>query len=228
MLAGSALTIWHKPPDRLADVWRAYRHTARGYPPLWYGGGAASMRQESGRWHQEGKGVAQYLALSPHGAWAERCRWADIRDDTRRLQEERMLWELQVEEHDIADIRSFDHYLACDIPPDLAIGRHNLAWPLADELRAAGYRGILSPAAAFDYLGAINLTLFDERLEAPQDVAMPVPGTVPRPDLYIPSMLLTDRGAPTEFAMRHTCPHRAPHLHFALWCSSASYTPTII
>ena len=98
------MALWTTPPDRLHGVWTAYRHTDRRFPPLWYGGGASSVRQESGRWHEEGRGVAQYLALSSNGAWAERCRYARIRDDDRRLEDRRKLWQLQVIEHDIADL----------------------------------------------------------------------------------------------------------------------------
>ena len=148
------------PPDRLDDVWQAWRHTDRRFPPLWYGGGSKSLRQESGRWHQESRGVAEYLALSANGAWAERCRYAGIRDDVRRETEKRKLWNLQVIEHDIADLSSFDRYLMCGLKPEWAIGLHAEVWPLADDLRAAGYRGVLSPASAYDVPEALNLTLF--------------------------------------------------------------------
>lgn len=217
--------MWHTPPDRLSDVWRAYRHTDQRFPPLWYGGGTTSLRQESGRWHEEGADVAQYLALSVNGAWAERCKQASIRDDVRRLEERRCLWELQVEEHDIADLDSFDKYLACGLAPELALGRHENAWPLADGLRAAGYRGILSPSAAYDRADAVNLTLFGERLELHQYGAMPHPSSNPRPDTFIPVVLITDSGPPTRHAMQHTCYRNEHHHSFAKWCAANGYTP---
>jgi hypothetical protein len=213
------MASWSRPPERVAGVWRAYRHTARGFPPLWYGGGSVSTRQESGRWHVEGEGVAQYLALSANGAWAERCRYASIRDDRRRLEDRRRLWELQVIEQDIADLSSFDRYIACGLSPSLAVGPHVHARALADDLRAVGYRGVLSPAAAYDQPGAanLNLTLFGERIEAHEYGAMPDPSANPRPDLFIQAIMITDAGVATEWAMQHTCYQGGHHQTLAAW-----------
>jgi hypothetical protein len=219
------MAMWSTPPDRVSGVWRAYRHTDKRFQPLWYGAGTTSLRQESGRWHQEGAGVAQYLALSTNGAWAERCRYASIRDDVRRVSETRCLWELQVQEHDIADLGSFDKYAACGLAPELAAGPHTTSWALADGLRAAGYRGILSPAAAYDQPRAVNLTLFGERIENHQYGAMPDPADNPRPDMFIPAILITDAGTPTQHAMHHTCYQNAYHQTFAAWCRANDYTP---
>lgn len=211
------MAIWTRPPDRVGGVWRAFRHTSRAFPVLWYGGGAITVRQESGRWHREGEDVAQYLSLSADGAWAERCRYAGLRDDVRRLEERRSLWELQVVEHDIADLGTFDRYGACGLVPELAVGGHARAWPLADALRAAGYRGVLSPSAAFDVEGAVNLTLFGERIEHQVHGALPAPGANPRPGLFVVAAELTDAAAPTRYAMHHTC-HQDDHHHtFATW-----------
>ena len=209
--------MWATPPERVAGEWTAYRHTDRRFPPLWYGAGAATLRQESARWHQEGAGVAQYLALSVNGAWAERCRYAHIRDDRRRLEDRRSLWQLQVVEHDLADLSSFDAYAACGLDPALAIGPHPACWPLADALVAAGYRGVLSPAAAYDVPGAINLTLFGERVEALTYGAMPPASSNPRPDVFLATVLVTDAGAPTAYAMHHTCYDGDHHRQFAAW-----------
>jgi hypothetical protein len=211
------LTTWRRAPERVAGVWRAYRHTDQRFQPLWYGGGTTSLRQEPGRWHEQGVDVAQYLSLSANGAWAERCRYASIRDDVRRLQETRMLWELQVVEHDVADLSSFDRYVACGLDPELAIGPHARCWPLGADLRAAGYRGILSPSAAYDRPDAVNLTLFGERLEDHHYATMPDPSANPRPDLFIPVLLIADAGAPTRHAMLHTCYRAADHRTFANW-----------
>jgi hypothetical protein len=216
-----AMASWSRPPERVAGVWRAYRHTARGFPPLWYGGGSVSTRQESGRWHVEGHDVAQYLALSVNGAWAERCRYASIRDDVRRLEDRRRLWELQVIETDIADLSSFDRYVACGLAPELAVGPHADAWTLAGELRAAGYRAVLSPAAAYDQPDAVNLTLFGERIEAHEHGAMPDPATNPRPELFLQAIMITDAGVPTEWAMQHTCFQGRHHQTFAAWRAQA-------
>lgn len=222
------MAMWSTPPDRVAGVWQAHRHTDRRFQPLWYSGDPnVLLTQESGRWHEQDKAVAQYLALSSNGAWAERCRAASIRDDIRRLEETRMLWEFQVKDHDIADLSSFDKYVACGLPPELAIAEHKQSQPLADELRAAGYRGILSPSAAYDRPDAVNLTIFGERLEDHQYAAMPDPDANPRPDLFIPAVMITDSGAPTEYAMHNTCYRNAHHRAFAHWCGATGYTPTL-
>lgn len=219
--------MWSTPPDRIAGVWRAYRHTDQRFSPLWYGGGTTSLRQETGRWHEEGAGVAQYLALSTNGAWAEHCRYQSIRDDIRRLEQKRCLWELQVQDHDIADLSTFDKYVACGLAPEIAVGPHRKSHALADALRADGYRGILSPAAAYDWPGAVNLTLFGERLEAHQYGAMPDPADNPRPDLFIDAILLTSTGTATQHAMRHTCYINAHHYTFAAWCKAHGHTPAL-
>jgi hypothetical protein len=219
------MALWSTPPERRAAVWQTYRHTAQGYQPLWYGGGRASLRQESGRWHQEGDGIAQYLSQSANGAWAERCRYAHIRDDARRRAEDRRLWELQVIEHDIADLSTFDRYLACGLGPELAVGAHEHTWALAAELRAAGYRGVLSPSAAYDRSDEVNLTLFDERIEAQTYGKMPDPADNPRPDMYIAAILITDSGAPTQYAMHHTCYQDGYHQTFDRWCAANGYRP---
>ncbi|MBV9311740.1 MAG: RES family NAD+ phosphorylase [Solirubrobacterales bacterium] len=221
------MAIWRRAPKRLDQVWRAYRHTSEAYLPLWYGGGALSLRQESGRWHEEGRDVAQYLALSSNGAWAERCRYAHIRDDARRLEERRQLWELQVIEHDVADLSSFERYLDCGLPPELAVGSHEQSWDLAYELRSAGYRGVLSPSAAYDQPGETNLTLFGERIEDQIYGAMPDPSENPRPEMYLVALLVTDAGAPPQYAMHHTCYQNEYHHTFDAWCRTRGYRPTL-
>ena len=120
-------------------------------------------------------------------------------------------------EHDLADLSSFDAYAACGLDPALAIGPHPACWPLADALVAAGYRGVLSPAAAYDVPGAINLTLFGERVEALTYGAMPPASSNPRPDVFLATVLVTDAGAPTAYAMHHTCYDGDHHRQFAAW-----------
>lgn len=180
------------------------------------------MTQESGRWHVEGEGVAQYLALSADGAWAERCRYASIRDHTRRLEERRHLWQMQIVEYDIADLSTWDRYVDCGLDPWLSVGAHTDAWGLARDLRAAGYRGVLSPSAALDAPGAVNLTLFGERIEHHVNGPMPAPEANPRPELYIQTLLITETGSPTTWAMQHTSYETGAHHEYAAWAAGAS------
>lgn len=211
------MASWTSEPARVAGSWIGYRHTALGIPPLWYGAGATTLRQESGRWHREGEALAQYLALSSDGAWAERIRYESIRTEEDRLEDHRCLWQLRVEEADVADLASFDAWGACGLDPALAVGDHADCQALADELRAAGYRGVLAPSAALDVAGAVNLTLFDERIEHRISGA-PLPDRPVVPNgLWLPAILLTDSGAPTMFAMEHACYRTGAHRGLAEW-----------
>jgi hypothetical protein len=75
----------------------------------------------------------------------------------------RNLWLVFVRETEIADLSSFDRYEACGLDAAIAVGDHAASQALADELRAARFRGVLSPAAALP--GVKNLTIFGERYE---------------------------------------------------------------
>lgn len=211
------MASWTSRPTAVAGTWTAYRHTAPGIPPLWYGAGATTLRQESGRWHREGEALAQYLALSSDGAWAERVRYESIRTDVERREDFRSLWQMRVQEDEIADLSSFDAWAACGLDPALAVGDHAACRELADELRAAGYRGVLAPSAALDVAGAVNLTLFGERIEH-RISGGPLPDEpVARSGVWLPAILLTDTGAPTTFALEHTCYRTGAHRTLAEW-----------
>jgi RES domain-containing protein len=209
---------WTSEPVAVAGRWIAYRHVADGIPPLWYGAGSTTLRQESGRWHREGESLVQYLALSSDGAWAERVRYEAIRTEARRRRERRSLWQLRVSADRIADLSTFDRWEACGLDPTIAVGDYAASQALASELRRARYRGVLSPSAALDVAGAVNLTLFGGRVEHPIE-GRPLPdeqvGGANAP--WVPAILLTDRGAPTPFAMTHTCYRASHHRTLAEW-----------
>lgn len=133
------------------------------WPPLYHNAGAPKPDQESGRWHREGEGYVQYLALSPLGAWAECARYYSVRSPKKARNMKRNLWLVFVREKRIADLSSFDKYDDCGLDPAIAVGKHRASQALADELRAAGFRGVLSPSAALP--GVVNLTVFGERYE---------------------------------------------------------------
>jgi RES domain-containing protein len=209
---------WTSRPAAVAGRWVAYRHVAQGVPPLWHGAGSTTLRQESGRWHREGESLVQYLALSCDGAWAERVRYEAIRTEARRLRETRSLWQLRVCADGIADLSTFDKWEACGLDPEIAVGHYAASQALASELRRARYRGVLSPSAALDVAGAVNLTLFGSRIE--QHIhGEPLPdepvGGANGP--WLPAVLLTDRGAPTPFAMAHTCYRLGEHRTLHEW-----------
>lgn len=209
---------WTSEPAAAAGRWVAYRHVAEGVPPLWHGAGSTTLRQEAGRWHREGEALVQYLALSSDGAWAERVRYESIRTEARRRRERRSLWQLRVSADRIADLSTFDRWEACGLDPAIAVGDHADSQALASELRRAGYRGVLSPSAALDVAGAVNLALFGSRVEQRMR-GLPLPaepiGGVNGP--WLPAILLTDRGAPTPFAMESTCYRSGHHRTLAEW-----------
>lgn len=209
---------WTSRPTAVAGRWVAYRHVARGVPALWHGAGSTTLRQESGRWHREGESLVQYLALSSDGAWAEHVRYQAIRTEARRLREHRSLWQLRVSADGIADLSTFDKWEACGLDPSIAVGDHAASQALASELRRARYRGVLSPSAALDLAGAVNLTLFGSHVEHRVE-GLPLPdepvGGANAP--WVPAILLTDRGAPTPFAMQHACYRTGRHRTLAEW-----------
>lgn len=192
---------WRAEPQRLAGSWRAYRQTAPDTAPLFHAAGEPTPCQRSGRWHRKGDGYAQYLALEATGAWCELIRYECIRANARAVEYTRKLWLVHVEEREIADLSRFEDYSACGLDPRLAVGEHEAAQQLADELREAGYRGLLSPSAAFP--GGTNLTLFGERYEKVLRT-QPELWPNPRPEIRLPCQLLAEAGPPAELVFE-TC-----------------------
>lgn len=157
------MASWRSEPARLTASWQAYRQVAPKWPPLVHAAGAVRPEQESGRWHRLGEGFAQYFALSPQGAWAELVRYHCIRDAELAREQRRNLWLATIHQRDIADLSTFPHWDDVGLNPAVAVGAHASAQDLAEELRDAGYRGLLAPSAALPE--AVNLTLFGPRYE---------------------------------------------------------------
>jgi hypothetical protein len=130
------------------------------------------------------------------GAWAECVRYLSIRSTEYARQQRRNLWVALINEHDIADLSTFDHYAACGIDARVAVGDHNQSQELADDLRRANYRGVLSPSAALP--DAVNLTLFGVRYE--HVTGGDLSGWAnPDPESWIPVQLTAERtGPPTR------------------------------
>jgi hypothetical protein len=155
---------WRARPSAVSGEWTCFRQVSPEWPSLYHNAGAPVPDQESGRWHREREGYAQYLALSPLGAWAECARYYSLRSPAQARNMKRDLWLVFARETGIADLSSFDRYDACGLDPAVAVDPdHSASRALADELRAAGFRGVLSPSAALP--GVVNLTLFGERYE---------------------------------------------------------------
>jgi RES domain len=186
---------WRAEPARLTGEWRCYRQTSPDWPPLYHAAGEPVPSQSSGRWHRQGEGYAQYMALEPLGAWAELVRYEGIRGNARADAYRRNLWLVYVAEHDIADLSTFERYDACGLDPRIAVGDHAAAQRLADDLRDAGYRGLLSPSAAL--VGATNLTLFGSRFEKVLLGGLEI-WRNPQPEIRLPCSLVVEGNPPTQ------------------------------
>jgi hypothetical protein len=92
-------------------------------------------------------------------------RYESLRTEADRLEDHRSLWQLRISADQIADLSTFDKWEACGLDPEIAVGDHADSQALASELRRAHYRGVLSPSAALDVAGAVNLTVFGGRIE---------------------------------------------------------------
>lgn len=192
---------WRTRPASVSGRWLAYRQVATDTAPLFHAAGEPYPSQPSGRWHREGEGYAQYLALEAAGAWAELIRFERIRAHARSRQYERNLWLVFIDESNIADLRSFDLYTHCGLDPRIAVGEHAEAQVLAEELRIAGFRGLLSPSAALP--GATNLTLFGERYEKIL-LTSPENWVNPEPEVRLPCNLVA-LAAPPPHLITQTC-----------------------
>ena len=192
---------WRVDPTRLSGDWSCYRQTSPDWPALYHAAGEPAPSQISGRWHRQGEDYAQYLSLEPLGAWAELVRYEAIHTAERARSYHRRLWLCFVRETEIADLSTFDAYQQCGLDAGIAVGDHAASQALADELRAAGYRGLLSPSAAL--VGATNLTLFGERYERVMLGGLDR-WRNPRPDLFIPCSLVVEGGPPVQLLEQTT------------------------
>lgn len=186
---------WRAEPARLRGEWSCFRQVDPQWAPLYHAAGEPIPSQSDGRWHRLGEGYAQYLALEPMGAWAELVRYEAIRGAPRSEQYRRRLWLMFVREDDIADLSTFERYAACGLDPRIAVGAHTASQHLADDLRAAGFRGVLSPSAAL--VGATNLTLFGDRYEKVLLGGL-ASWPNPRPDVRVPCSLVAEGHPPDQ------------------------------
>lgn len=200
---------WRREPGRLAGRWEAFRHGAPGVPPVWRRRSTIDpYEQPSARWHSEGDGVCQYLALDEATAWAEHIVHAGIESDLDRRDHPRRLWRFWAEEHDIADLQSGKHFADCGLPSMWDDAGYGRCQALARELRSAGFRGLISPSAALP--GGICLSLFGERYDiepgphtadsrertTPPDSDRFVVVTMVADEALVPPGVLFERGVP--------------------------------
>ena len=185
------MASWRVEPKAVAGEWTCFRQTSPEWPALYHNAGTPNPDQDSGRWHRKGEGYAQYLALAPLGAWAECARYYSVRSSRQAREMKRNLWLVFVRETRIADLSSFDHYDDRGLDPVIAVSGYAGSQALGDELRAAGFRGVLSPSAALP--GVVNLTVFGERYER---VLLTDVAAWPNPDVdaWLPVQVVVEEG----------------------------------
>lgn len=210
------MASWGHEPDRLADTWDAFRQVARHYPPLWHPGSRARpTNQPSGRWHRAGEGYAQYFALDTDGAWAEQLRYEGIRTEAQLLAGDYRvrLWRCSIHEREIADLSSFDEIERVSLDPEMFLeDEHDRCQELADELRAAGFRGLVTPSAAAPYV--TNLTLFGPRREVRSHIFR---GPVRDPDFFIRVSLAADEASAPPHVLDLVRYWGDPHPEYLDW-----------
>jgi hypothetical protein len=208
---------WRTEPARVATTWHCYRQVSPKFPPLYHAAGEPTPSQESGRWHVQGHGYAQYLSLSPQGAWAELVRYYSIRDEDLAREQRRNLWLMLVREGDIADLGTFEHWDAAGLDPRCAVGPHADCQRLGEELLAAGFRGVLSPSAALP--GVMNLTLFGERYEQIRTGGLEG-WTNPDPNIFLPCERVAQEASPPMELITETCFINGPHAGYRGYLTS--------
>jgi hypothetical protein len=207
---------WRREPDRLATEWVAFRQVAKGYPPLWHPGSRTKpANQPLGRWNRQGEGYAQYLSLETDGAWAELVRFEGIRTEAQRLGAElrKRLWRCWVDETDIAELSSFAKIESAGLDAEMVVEDDYLrCHALADDLREAGYRGLLTPSAAAAEI--VNLTLFGPRREVRSHQVRALERL---PPFFVRVSLTADEAAPPEHVLDIVRHWGDPHLGYLEW-----------
>ncbi len=177
----------HEPLEvRVADV--AFRYSDYD-TPLW-----ARPNTRAGRWHTARSEPTQYTCLSPDGCWADLIRQENLRTELDVALVRMPLWVLKIDEHRIADYRTFEKAEAAGFPPDALVDEDwERCQAEAKRLKHLGFRGVLSPAAALP--GETALTLFGGRRAVSWDEA-------PRLVSAIPSKIVTIGAPPTGLVER--------------------------
>lgn len=189
-------------PKGLAGTWRAYRQVGPNLPALWN----PYSPQPRGRWHRPEQ-RAQYFALDTDGAWAEIVSRHGCDPDLVREQR-RSLWSCWLQEREIADLAAAASIASSGLDLDAMtdLDDYDYCHRLSDELRAAGYRGLLSPNASL--IGAVNITLFGDRFPTPVG-----PGAASRGDLVNrrpDTFVLVANSAELALAPSHLLPVTRP------------------
>lgn len=142
-------------------------------------------------------------------------RFEAIRGPARAREHRRRLWRMLVREREIADLGTFDSYQRAGLDPRIAVGDHVASQQLAEELRAAGFRGVLAPSAAL--VGAQNLTLFGERYEKVLSAALEE-WPNPDPDRLVACSLVVEGLPPAQLVTETVfrgMPHEGYRAHMA-------------
>lgn len=160
-----------------------------------------------GRWHRVGAGQSvQYWAYAPETAWAESLRAQGITEADDIEQMRSKLWVGQVCMSDVALLsdRRWLEWLGID-EDDLVSESWHVCQDAAEQLRAAGANGLVTPSAALP--GRLNLVVF-KRMVRGDWVETPTGARTLRfPDLLLPCQLI-GRGRP-PLDLRHQVNYRS-------------------
>ncbi|HYB23843.1 MAG TPA: RES family NAD+ phosphorylase [Solirubrobacteraceae bacterium] len=162
-------------PETISVTATAYRYSSYD-TPFW-------VRENSrpGRWHRQGDGATQYLAMSTDGAWAELIRYEELTVEDEVAMVSVSMWAVAIEQGMIADYSIFEQAERAGFDPAALVDEdHERCQREAARLRELNYAGVLAPSAALP--GAVNLTLFGPRMastwERPKLLASSVPATI--------------------------------------------------
>jgi hypothetical protein len=207
---------WRTEPSRTKASWLCFRQVHPDFPPLFHDAGEPIPSQESGRWHRQGEAYAQYLSLHPLGAWAECARYYSIRSAAFAREQQRNMWIVLAKETDVANLSTFDRYANCGLDPRVAVASHRESQALADDLRSAGFRGVLSPSAALP--DVVNLTIFGQRYEKVLATDLRA-WKNPDPQSWLPCSLVSERGPVPSALTTETVFLKQKHEGYRRWLS---------
>jgi RES domain-containing protein len=174
----------------------AYRYSSYD-TPFW-----ARENSQPGRWHAQGDGPTQYLAMSADGAWAELIRTEELRTEDEVALVSVPMWAVRVHQAMVVDYSTFHRAEAAGFDPAALVDEdYRPCQREGARLRVLGYGGILAPSAALE--DAANLTLFGPRMASAWD----------RPPLLassLPATIIT-KGAPPPGLLARVRQIGAPH-----------------
>ena len=141
--------------------------------PLW-----ARNNSGNGRWHVAGDGATQYMSFHPDGAWADLIRHERLQDEDEVELVRMKMWALELSQGGLVDYSTYDKAEEAGFPPEALIDDdQRRCQAKGQQLRAAGYSGVVAPSAALP--GTLNVTIFGRRFRSMWGCATRLSSAVP-------------------------------------------------